>query len=140
MRKALIIAGIVIILAGLGGLVYYFLLAPQDAGGAPSGPSTVITDREAINAQVVAFIRNPYKDDYEITRIAGYVDNKGETYVKRALIEIQLADDQGNKKELVKYEVKDIPADSRRTFDANAGSIAGTRSATGIITEIEVVE
>jgi hypothetical protein len=140
MRRTLLIVGIVIILAGLGGLLYYVVLAPEDGGAAPSGPGTVITEAATIDEQVLAYIRPPYKDDYEMMRISGYVDNNGETWLRRAVLEIQLKDSEGNNKELVKYEVTDLPPESRKTFDANAGSIGGTRQATIKVVEIEVVQ
>ncbi len=105
-----------------------------------TGPTQLIKDKKLINKTVVAFVRNPYKDNYDISRIAGYIDNRGAAKVARAHLEIQLLDSKGNRKELVKYDITDIPAYSRRSFDANAGDLSGDRKAVAKITEIEVAK
>ncbi len=104
------------------------------------GKTEVIKDQKVIAKSVVAFVRNPYKDDYDISRIVGYVENRGRGKLVRAHLEIQLLDKDGNKKELVKYDVTDVPPMSRRSFDANAGGLSGDRRAAAKITEIEVVK
>ncbi len=113
-----------------------FLALSSKSGG---GSTTTIKDPKKIPRMVTAFVRNPYKDDYDLSRISGYVDNLTAGKVVRAHIEIQLQDKDGNRKELVKYDVTDIPAYSRKTFDANAGALGGDRRSTAKITEIEVV-
>lgn len=106
------------------------------------GPTTtqVIKDKKAIPKSSIAFVRNPYKDDYGMSRISGYVQNRTGTKIVNARLEIQLSDSTGNKKELIKYQVKDILPYSRKSFDANAGPIGGARRADVKIVEIEVAK
>lgn len=133
MRKVYLILAIMLVLVGV---IVFFALSLN--GGTAT---KTIKDPTAINKTVAAFVGNPYKDEYDLSRIAGYIDNRGAAKVVRAHLEIQLVDKDGNRKELVKYDVTDIPAFSRRTFDANAGDLpAGSRRAQAKITEVEVVK
>lgn len=135
MRRSIIIVFGVIVLV-LGGFAAYLLLSPD--GASEVRASQVVKDQAQWDKTVVVFARNPYKDDYEITRIAGYVDNVSKTDVAKVKLEIRLLDGDGNRKETVKYEVVNIPAASRKTFDANAGAIGGSRRAEVKVVGLEV--
>lgn len=99
----------------------------------------VIKDKKIIPKSAVAFVRNPYKDDYGMSRMSGYVQNLTAVKITTARLEIQLSDSNGNRKELIKYKVSDVLPYSRKSFDANAGPIGGARRADVKIVEIEVV-
>lgn len=106
------------------------------------GPTStqVIKDAKTIPKSAIAFVRNPYKDDYGMSRVSGYVQNRTGTKIVNARLDIQLSDSAGNKKELIKYQVKDILPYSRKSFDANAGPLGGARRADVKIVEIEVAK
>lgn len=134
MRKLIAFLGVFIVVAGAG-LAYLVL-----GGDLLPGPvkTSLVTDQEAIDGQVLVFVRNPYKDDYGMARIAGYLENNGETVIVRAKLEIELRDRDGNRQEIVQYEVTNIDPTTRKTFDANAGTIPDTRQATVKVVELEV--
>lgn len=136
MRKSGIVLAVG--LALIAGVVAYFLLSPSGADLLRS--KKVITDAKVINKTAVGYVGNPYKDDYQMSRVTGYVDNLGKQELARVVFEIRLIDSDGNRKERVKYVVTDVPARSRKSFDANAGAISGARNAEAKIVEIEVVQ
>jgi len=132
MRRVMLV---LLVTAVVAGVVGYMAVSQK------GGTSTVtIRDPKLIPKYAVAFVRNPYKDDYDLSRIAGYVDNLGTTRIIRAHLEIQLVDSSGNRKELVKYDVTSIGPRSRKSFDANAGGLPASRRSTAKITVIEVVK
>lgn len=135
MRKGLLALGIVgvVVLA-----VAAYLLLSGSSGG--SGSTTVVTDPQTINSTVSGFVRNPFKDDYGSMRLAGYLDNLSDKTVVVADIELQLTDRDGNRKELVKYTIHDIPPNSRKTYDANAGIIKDARDVTIKVVRLEVAD
>ena len=55
-------------------------------------------------------------------------------------LEISLYNAKGDRKELVKYTVRDIPAHQRKSFDANAGVLDGPRNAKVKLVKVEVVK
>jgi hypothetical protein len=122
MRKLYVMLGIVVLV--LAAVAAYVLVRPDASDSLR--PKATVTDA------------NPFKDDYDLSHIAGYVDNLGKADVASVKLEIQLLDNEGNRKELVKYTVEDIKAGARKTWDANAGSIAGPRRSVVKITGIEV--
>ncbi|RJQ54657.1 MAG: hypothetical protein C4521_03940 [Actinobacteria bacterium] len=130
MRKILVVLAVAVL--AVGG---YAFVSAKDKGA-----MVQIKDAKQIEQTALAFVRNPYQDDYQLVRIAGYVQNLGRAKIASAYLEIQLLDGDGNKKELVKYQVNEVPAYSRKSFDANAGSIAGSRKAEVKITRLEVVK
>lgn len=130
MRRAWVVFAVVAVIAATVG---FLVLSSQN-----TTKTRLIKDKKVIRKLAVAFVRNPYKDDYGISRIAGYVQDLSGSKIARAHLEIQLSDRSGNRKELIKYDVTDIAAYSRRTFDANAGPLGGERRANVKITEIEV--
>lgn len=134
MRKSVIILIAVVVL--LGGLAAYLVFVP----GATNlfRRATAVTDPQEAASMAVAGVESPYKDDYGMTRITGWVDNRTADDFKSVSIKIQLLDQGGNRKELVDYTVEDVPAGSRKTFDANAGSIDGSRSAKLTVSKVEV--
>ncbi|MHB9148474.1 MAG: hypothetical protein ACYC33_00065 [Thermoleophilia bacterium] len=137
MRIVLYVVIAVIVLALIG--VAAVLFGSSD-GGTGSGPTTAITDPAQIDEIAVAFVQNPYNDDYGMMRIVGYLDNFGSSTIVSATLEIQLLGDDGGKKELVTYEVADVAPGARRTFDANAGTIDGSRTVNVKIAELRVEE
>ena len=135
MRKTVIFLGILVML--LGAAVAYFVMTP----GADEilAEREVITDQGEIDALALAFIQPPYRDDYQMVRVAGYIDNFSEYKIAEADLEIQMFDADGNKKELDRYTVNNIPADSRKSFDANAGSILSQQAELEIV-RIELIK
>jgi hypothetical protein len=132
--RAVYILVIVVLIAATAGIMYLVL---ADDVTALFEQTSVLTDEDAINERVTAFVRNPYQDDYGMMRLPGYVDNTGEEQIAVVTLEIQLLDGDGNKRELVKYHVRDIAAGARKTFDANAGSINADRNAEVKVTSLE---
>jgi hypothetical protein len=98
-----------------------------------------ITDETLITETVSVFVRNPYKDDYSVTRIPGYADNLGTRDIASVSLEITLYEKE-ERREIVEYRVVDVPAGSRKSFDANAGTIGGARTAQVRVVAIEVYE
>lgn len=137
MRRAVFVLVIVLIVAIVGVGAYAFLFRGSSEG---SGPAKVITDQNIIAKTTLGFVQLPYKDDYGVTRLSGYFDNLGKTTIQTADIEIQLFDSDGNRKELVKYQVHDIKPQTRKSFDANAGALQDSRTATIKVARIEVIE
>jgi hypothetical protein len=136
MRVALVILGIVVLV--LAGLAAYFLLVP----GATDflRETTVITDEAAIGEMAVGFVASPYLDDYNTTRLSGYVDNYSERDIAVARCEMQLFNETAEREELVEFTVEDIAPQSRKTFEVNAGTIGDSRTAEITIIELEVYE
>lgn len=96
-----------------------------------------VEGEEQINSTVRVFVRNPYKDDYGVSRIPGYVDNLSTAHVASVTMKITLYEKE-DRKEVVTYEVLDVPANARKTFDANAGIIGGARTAQVEVQGVEV--
>lgn len=135
MRRTILILGIlVVVVAGIAG---YLALAPHAL--ARLRPATVVTDRAKVDAAALAFVANPYQDDYGLLHTSGYVDNKLPAEMRSVVLIIQLSDKDGNKKEKVEYSVSDVPARGRRTFDATLGNIPAERTAEVSIARVEVV-
>ncbi len=135
MRKTVIVLALVVLVAA--GAAAYFLFVPGATDVLRS--RQVIKDQAKIQKIAVGYVGFPYKDDYQMSRINGYVDNLGSAKLSRVVFEIRLLDAKGNRVERVTYTVLDVPAKSRKSFDANAGAISGSRNAEAKITEIEVV-
>jgi hypothetical protein len=135
----IVLYGIVIVavVALLGAAAYVAFGSGGDIGG---GPAVAVVDPAEIDATAIAFVQNPYTDDYDMTRIAGYLQNLSEKTIASASIEIQLLGKDGGKDELIKYEVLDVPPGSRKSFDANAGSISGPRTSEVTIVALQVKE
>jgi hypothetical protein len=136
MRRTMTILGVSILV--LAAAAAYLLLTPGSTDFLKK--RQVVTDAKTVNSIASGFVRNPYKDDYDMTRIAGYVDNLGGDKLARVVFEIRLLDPQGNKKERVTYVVENVAPHARKTFDANAGQIAGARTAEARITEVDVLK
>lgn len=108
--------------------------------GCAPGQTTAVTDQDRIAKMAVGFVNEPYLDDYGMTRIAGWVQNRSGDRLETVTLAITLLDDKGNKREKVTYEVHDVEPGKRVTFDANAGSIAGSRLAKVAIARMEVAQ
>jgi hypothetical protein len=133
MRKTYVVLAIVASL--LVAALAYLALAPGAENLFRSAHT--VTDPALVKKSVVVFVRNPYKDDYGVTRIPGYIDNVGRQDIASVDVEIQLYDGE-KRKELVKYTVEDVKAGARKTFDANAGLIDIGREARIKIKALEV--
>lgn len=134
MRKSIAaLIGVVLLLAAVVGVV---LMRPEAVKNVFRS-TAVITDASEIDGMLTVFARNPYKDDYDMMRIPGYVQNTGDRDIAVVKIEISLWE-QENRKEIVSYEVSDVPAGRMVTFDANAGAIPGSRTSQVEVTSIEV--
>ncbi|MBA4370407.1 MAG: hypothetical protein C0418_02375 [Coriobacteriaceae bacterium] len=129
-----VIAVLLVVAAGV-------LLLARGGGAGLSGarPTEVVTDKAQVAKTVRAFVRNPYKDDYGMMRITGNVQNLGTREIARVELEIRLLE-EGNRRESVKYEVFDVPAGQQKSFDANAGAIAGRRTSEVLVIAVEVRE
>lgn len=125
-----------------GARTLILLLAITIAIGAVGcAPETAtITDQEKIAEQAIAFAAPPFADDYGLLRLTGYVDNLSKSDFRAVTIEIQLIDEDGNKKEKITHTLKDIPAGTRKTFDINGGTLPASRKAEIAITSLEVVK
>jgi len=99
-----------------------------------------VDDEQQISKMALAFVGAPFPDDYNVLRVPGWVDNRSKQDFKTVTIEIQLLDEKKAKKEKVTYEVADVPAGTRKTFDVNAGTLPSTREATIQIVKVEVVQ
>jgi hypothetical protein len=129
---------LLVIAAALLAAAAFFAFSPR---AADIGRRTMdVSDPKAVSKIAVAFVQNPYKDDYELTRVAGYIDNLSDDKITSVRLEIQMTDKSGARKELVKYEVNDVAARSRKPFDANAGSLSGSRQARVKIVSLRVVQ
>lgn len=100
-------------------------------------PKQAVTDEKAMNEMVSVFVRNPYKDDYGMLRLPGYVDNLTGSDIASVKLEMTLYEN-GERREVVEYVVRDVPAKSRRSFDANGGAIPGMRTAQVRVVAVEV--
>lgn len=134
MRKPYLVLGIIAVM--LAGVAAWMVLSPAASKALRS--KKTLTDPAQIAKHVVVFSRNPYKDDYDLSHIEGYVDNVSKSDVTNVKLNIQLLDQDGNRKELVRYAVQDVAAGSRKTYDANAGSLPGPRQAKVSVASIEV--
>lgn len=136
MRRSYILLGAIILILGVG--VLYMTSAPQAMDIFKS--KQVVTKAAETNNLARGWVGAPYPDDYGMTRIPGYMDNVSKDDLRNVQIEIQLLDDKGNRKEIVKYTVEAVPVGARRTFDVNAGPISGPRTATVKLVSVEVVK
>jgi len=135
MRKMQVILIVVIVLLGAGAAV--LVLNPEMRNAFRS--TSTITDETVMNETISVFVRNPYKDDYGVTRIPGHVDNLGTNEIVSVELEITLYE-QDQRREIVSYEVLGVPPGARKTFDANAGTIGESRTAQVKVLSIEVYE
>ncbi len=135
MKRSYVVIGIVIVL--VAGVVGYLLLVP----GASDflAETQIIEDQAQIDEMALAYIAQPYPDDYNTTRIPGYLDNRSESEFAEVTIEIQLLTDDGDAAELIQHELTDIAPGARKTFDINAGTIGETRRAEVDVTSITIV-
>lgn len=133
MRKGVIALGLTAVLLAAGLAV---LVSNPDAINVFRGKEKT-TDGKAIARTAVVFVRHPYKDDYNVLRIPGYVDNIGKREIARIDLEIQLYEGEA-RKEKVLYSVENIKAGRRKSFDANAGTLDPGRTAKVKVTAIEV--
>lgn len=136
MRRSYILLGAIILILGVG--VLYMTSAPQAMDIFKS--KKLVTKAAETNNLARGWVGAPYPDDYGMTRIPGYMDNVSKDDLRNAKIEIQLLDDKGNRKEVVKYTVESVPVGARTTFDVNAGPIGGPRTATVKLISVEVVK
>ena len=136
MRKVYVVFAAVVIV--LGAVVAVMLLRP-DLTTDLLRSKTKVTGEDQVNKAVSIFVRNPYKDDYGVVRIPGYVDNLGNKEITRVQLKITLYEKQ-DRREIVTYEVENVPVGSRKTFDANAGVLEGGRTAEVVVETLEVYE
>lgn len=133
MRRS--IAVLIVAVAVLAAAVAALLLWPELADSAR--PKQAVTDEKALNEMVSVFVRHPFKDDYGMLRLPGYVDNLTGADIASIKLEFTLYEN-GERREVVEFVVRDVPAKTRRTFDANAGPIPGMRTAQVKVVAIEV--
>lgn len=140
MPKRLAFPVLLVIAAVLIGAGVYLYLNPALVENIRNSmrQTTVIEDPAEIDKMVIGFVGSPFVDDYNMLRVPGYVDNNSDSDIKSATLEIQLIDEDGNKKELVEYIMEDIGARSRETYDVNAGTVPADRTATIRIVQLEV--
>jgi len=136
MRRIYTIIGILVVIAGVVALVVMF--TPLLRGS--SEPATQkITDQKKIGALALAFVAPPYADQYQALRVSGYVDNLSTTQtLVRTSVEINLYDRDGNRKEVVKQTLKDIPPRQRKSYDVSAGTFKDARDARIKVVSVEV--
>lgn len=136
MRLSPLVIVLTIVAVLVAGAAAYYFMAPgaQDIFRA----TQTIDDTDTINDMVLGYVSAPYPNDYGVTRVTGWLDNNSKSEIHAATISIQLLDEDGNKKERLEYVIEDVPANSRKTFDLNAGTISGSRTATIAITKVEV--
>jgi hypothetical protein len=132
MRSVLVIVLVAAVLALLAG-VAYFVAVP----GASDffAPTETITDTELLEGVAIAFVQTPFLNDYANVRVPGWVDNVSGSKIRSVTLEARLIDQDGNRREQITHVVYELDAGTRRSFDINAGTIAGPRTA-----EISVVE
>ncbi|PKQ16065.1 MAG: hypothetical protein CVT67_06410 [Actinobacteria bacterium HGW-Actinobacteria-7] len=136
MRKtAIVLIALLVALA----VVVVFLLSSPDAQDLLKGHKT-ISSAAQIDKLVIGWVGNPYTDDYQNSRIAGYMQNNSTQKLSKVNIEIELLDSKGNRKEIVKYTLENVLPGQRKSFDANAGTLDGSRNAKVKITSVEVVK
>ena len=135
MRRWYVVVAIVVILLGVAA---YFVFSPGAMD--PFRSVQKVTDEDKVNEMALAFVSAPYTDDYQVMRVPGWFDNLSKSEMRAARLEIQLLDEDGAKKEKITYDLKDIPAGTRKTFDINAGAISGARDATIKVVWVEVYE
>ncbi len=136
MRASWVIIGVVV-LALVGG-AYYVATNPSLMDQFKE--KQVITDQKAIAKTAVGWAASPFSDDYNTMHVSGYVDNLGKKKLATVVLEINLLDSKGDRKEQVKYTVRDIDAGARKTFDAIAGNFTGGRTAQMKIIKVEAVQ
>jgi hypothetical protein len=135
MRVFLIIVAVIVVVGLAAGAV--FLLSP-DARNL-FRPTTTIDDPELMQ-EVIGYVGPPYRDDYDTTRVNGYVDNFSSEEIAVVTIEVQLLNEDGEREELVTFELEDIGAGNRKTYDISAGTLPGPRTAEITIVSMEVYE
>ena len=134
MRAARVV--LIIVAIALVGAIAWVVFSPQIE---EAGRSTVsVTDEAEIVARVIAFAADPYLDDYGTTRVTGWVENIGEQEIAVTRVEVQLVREDGEKEELVRIEVRDIEPGTRKSYEANAGTLDGPRRAEISVPELEV--
>jgi len=134
-RRTRFIVPAVIILALLG--VAGYLVFTPGATDMFRG-TTVIEDKATIDTTVIAFVGNPYPDDFGYLRVPGYIDNVSNSEVRAVTLEIQLLDADFNKKEKIETTVEGIPAGGRKTYDINVGVVPVDRQAEIAVVKVEV--
>jgi hypothetical protein len=134
MRKSIVVLGVVILV--LAAVVAVFLARPELAENLFRS-KVVVTDGAKVDEIVSVFVRNPYKDDYGISRIPGHVQNLSGEDVAGVDLEITLWEKE-NRKEVVLFTVENVPAGQTVSFDANAGAIGGPRTAQVKVVNLEV--
>lgn len=123
----------------LGVVVVAWMFGPMVVGAVQDANTQKVTNQALINKTVFGWVGAPNKDDYDNTRVQGYMDNLGNKKIAKINLEIQLFDQKGNRKEIVKYTIDDVSPKTRKTFMANAGVLDGPRTAKVKVSSIEVV-
>jgi hypothetical protein len=131
--RPVLIAILAIVMLALVGTIGYLLLAPGAAD--LLAPTETITDPDRLESVAVSFVQTPFPNDYDTVRVPGWVDNVSTTKIRSVTLEVQLIDQDGSRRELITHVVKDLEAGTRRSFDVNAGTLVGPRTA-----EVRVVE
>ncbi len=135
MRTGTIVLLLIAILVAAAGV--WAVLTPGALDMLKSSQS--VTEAEQIAAVALGWVGSPFPDDYGLLRVPGWVENRSTQKIRSATVEIQLLDEDGNKKEKVSYEVTDIAPGARKTFDINAGTLPSSRTATIAITRVELI-
>jgi hypothetical protein len=135
MRRIYIVLGILVLVLGIA--IIYVTSAPDALNFMRS--TQKVTDPAKMQSMALGWVGLPYTDDYQITHIPGYIDNHSGSTLASVDLQIWLLDSDGNRKEIVKYTVKDVPPGRRKTFDANAGPLKSSRTAKIKIDSITVV-
>lgn len=135
--KPLYVVFAVIVLV-LAGVIAWLMFVPGASDFLAS--KRTITEQAEIDEMAIAFVSLPYPDDYNATRVPGYVENLSGLKFSEVTLELQLMTPGDEKRELIEHTIREVEPGTRRTFDINAGTIGETRNAAVEITKIVVVE
>ncbi|HET6351072.1 MAG TPA: hypothetical protein VFG89_02930 [Coriobacteriia bacterium] len=129
---------LILLVVAIIGAVGYVVLNPDIMQS--FRPTKAITNQKQIDSMTLGFVREPYSDDYNNLRVPGWVDNRSKQDMKSISVEIQLMDEKQQKKEKITYDIQNVKAGTRQTFDINAGTIPPGRTATIKIKKLEVIQ
>lgn len=129
---------LVLLVIALIALVAYVVMTPEVLQN--FRPTKVISDAKQIDKMTLGFVREPYADDYNNLRVPGWIDNRSKQDMKVVSVEIQLLDEKQQKKEKITYDIQNVAAGTRETFDINAGMVPPGRTAQITIKKVEVIE
>lgn len=137
MRTFYIVLG-VLALAAIAA-VFALVVLPTLGNDEPArGSGVEITDEAEVQTHALAFVQPPYRDDYNNLRLAGYVDNIGNTEIISATLEIEVRDSQDNRLLLVEHVTGAVPVGQRAWFDLDQGTFGEPGTASIRVIAVEV--